>query len=376
MAHRQALTKEDYKLDRSTSLIGFIGIHLACFGAIWTGFPAEAVALGVALYVIRVFGITAGFHRYFSHRTFKTSRVFQFLLAFMGQMSLQRGVIWWAAKHREHHRDSDTVEDAHSPLQHGFFFSHMGWVFNSKLSEADYDKVPDITQYPELVWLDKHKYMPGVLLGFACWLAMGWAGLVVGFFWSTVAVYHATFAINSLAHVFGRARYLTGDESKNSAILAFFAMGEGWHNNHHYCMASTRQGFKWWEFDMTYMILRVLAVFGIVWDIKEPPAHMVKGERQLSDQLLDRLGEMVAMRFPVEDIIQRVRDRLSSNQVDDVTAVVQEALPSPDEIHSTASRFLARTEELKDVAVRAHRHLANTVSEKIANQESFVAKAA
>lgn len=376
MAHRQALTKEDYKLDRSSSLIGFIAIHLGCFGAIWTGVPAEAVALGVALYVIRVFGITAGFHRYFSHRTFKTSRVFQFMLAFMGQMSLQRGVIWWAAKHREHHRDSDTVEDAHSPLQHGFFFAHMGWVFNSKLSGADYDKVPDLTKYPELVWLDKHKYMPGIMLGFACWLAMGWAGLVVGFFWSTVAVYHATFAINSLAHVFGRARYLTGDESKNSFTLGIIAMGEGWHNNHHYCMASTRQGFKWWEFDMTYMILRVLAVFGIVWDIKEPPAHMVKGERQLSDQLLDRLGQMVAMRFPVEDILQRVRERLSSSEVDDVSTVVQEALPSPDEIHSTASRFLARTEELKDVAVRAHRHLAATVSEKIANQDSFTAKAA
>ncbi len=371
-----ARSKDDYKLDRSGSLIGFIGLHIACFGAFWTGVPAEAVVLAVVLYVVRVFGITAGFHRYFSHRTYKTSRVFQFILALLGQMSLQRGVIWWSAKHREHHRDSDTEADAHSPLQHGFFFAHMGWVFSTKLSEADYDKVPDLTAYPELVWLDKHKYLPGVALGFLCWLTMGWAGLVVGFCWSTVAVYHATFAINSLAHVFGKARYLTGDESKNSAILAFFALGEGWHNNHHYCMASTRQGFKWWEFDITYMILRVLAVFGIVWDIKEPPAHMVQGERKLSDHLLDRLGQMVAMRFPVEDILQRVRERLSSSDEDaDVTSVVQEALPSPDEIHSTAARFLAQTEELKDVVVRAHRHLAEAVSQQLQPQDEM-AKAA
>jgi len=353
------------------SFTGFIFMHIACFAAIWTGVTTEAVILGIALYVIRVFGITGGFHRLFAHRTYKTSRVFQFIIAFMGQMSMQRGVIWWAAKHREHHRDSDTPVDAHSPVQHGFWFSHCGWVFNEEAAKADYDRVPDLTAYPELVWLDKNKYGPGILTGLICWLIAGWPGLVVGFFWSTVAVYHATFCINSLAHVFGRARYLTGDESKNSFLLGIIALGEGWHNNHHYYMASARNGFMWWEIDITYYILKVLSWFGIVWDLKQPPERILKGDRQLPAHLLDRLGMLVAQRFPADEIIARVKTRMGEAQLPEakLPELVKAELPSLDEINARASKFLARTDELKEVVARAHNHLAETVSARLNGQE-------
>ncbi|HEY0972624.1 MAG TPA: fatty acid desaturase, partial [Gemmatimonadales bacterium] len=228
--------------------IPFVLVHLACLGAIWTGVGAKAVALCAALYVARMFGVTAGYHRYFSHRSFRTSRVGQFLLAFLAQSTAQRGILWWAATHRHHHRHSDTPEDVHSPRQRGFLYSHVGWVFDERNEpKADYDSIADLTQFPELRWLDRHPYLPAAVLAVACFLAMGWQGLVVGFFWSTVLLYHGTFFINSLAHVHGTQRYVTGDDSRNNWWLAVLTLGEGWHNNHHAYQRSTRQGFRWYE---------------------------------------------------------------------------------------------------------------------------------
>lgn len=363
----------NYEISRKSylSFSVFILMHIGCFAAIWTGVTAEAAIIAVVLYVARVFGITGGFHRLFAHRTYKTSRPFQFFMAFLGQMSMQRGVIWWAAKHREHHRDSDMPVDAHSPVQHGFWFSHCGWVFNEKAAAADYDRVPDLTSYPELVWLDKHKYLPGVLTAIACYLIAGAPGLVVGFLWSTVAVYHATFFINSLAHVFGRARYLTGDESKNSFTLGIIALGEGWHNNHHYYMASARNGFMWWEIDITYYFLKIFSALGLVWDLKQPPERILKGDRELPSHLLDRLGMLVAQRFPADEIIARVKARMSDLPEAKLPELVKAELPSMEEINDRAGKFLAKTDELKLVVARAHNHLAETVSEKLSSQEQL-----
>jgi stearoyl-CoA desaturase (delta-9 desaturase) len=292
--------------------IPFILVHLACFAAIWTGVPPSALLLALVLYVARMFGITAGFHRYFSHRSFKTSRSFQFFLAFLAQTSAQRGVLWWASRHREHHKHSDQPEDVHSPHQHGLFFSHIGWVYAKHRGESDYSNVKDLTKFPELAWLDKHIHFPAFLLALGCYLWMGWAGLVVGFLWSTVALYHGTFAINSLAHVWGRKRYFTGDESRNNFFLALVTMGEGWHNNHHYFMGSARQGFRWWEFDPTYWILRLLAVFRVVWDIQEPSAVVVRGERRLSHAHIRAAAERVVetvkrQSVPLTELPARVR---------------------------------------------------------------------
>lgn len=236
-------------------------------------------ALATALYVVRMFGITGGYHRYFSHRTYRTSRAFQFVMALLGAASMQKGPLWWAAHHRRHHRHSDQEGDLHSPGRQGFFWAHVGWILSTEHDETELQRVPDLAKFPELRWLDRWHAVPGVALAVALYLAGGAPALVWGFFVSTVACWHCTFMINSLTHMFGRRRYETKDDSRNSFILALLTLGEGWHNNHHYWQSSTRNGFRWWEFDPTYYTLRALALGGIVWDLKEPPRHVVEGHK-------------------------------------------------------------------------------------------------
>ncbi|MEQ1822402.1 MAG: acyl-CoA desaturase [Fimbriimonadaceae bacterium] len=273
--------------------IPFLLVHLGCFAAIWTGVNATVIWMAVGLYFLRMFAITGGFHRYFAHKTYRTSRFFQFLLAFIGQMSAQRGMLWWASKHRDHHRHSDQIEDSHSPRQFGLFFAHLGWIFAAKRGVADYSNVKDLQKFPELVWLEKYCHVPAIFLASICYLAAGWPGLVVGFLWSTVALYHGTFAINSFAHTWGKQRYFTGDDSRNNFFLALITMGEGWHNNHHYYMVSTRQGFFWWEIDVTYWILKGLSKLRIVSDLHEPTATVLRGERRLSRERIEQAAELV-----------------------------------------------------------------------------------
>lgn len=202
------------------SALPFILVHLACFGAIWSGVTREAIAIGAALYWLRIFAIGAGYHRYFSHRAYATSRAFQFVLAFLAQSTAQKSVLWWAAKHRHHHLHSDTEHDLHSPRHKGFLYSHIGWIFARRQDTADLVKVADLARYPELMWLHRFELVPAILLAGLTYLLAGWPGLFVGFFWSTVLVYHATFCINSLAHVSGSKRYVTGDDSRNNWLLA------------------------------------------------------------------------------------------------------------------------------------------------------------
>lgn len=268
-----------------THSIPFFIVHLLPFLAIFTGVTWKAVVLGVVLYFGRMFFITAGYHRYFSHRAFKTSRVFQFILAFGGSTAAQKGALWWASHHRLHHRFSDTERDIHSP-QKGFWWSHVGWILCDKYKDTDYDLIKDFSKYPELVWLNKHDWVGPWFLGIVSYLIAGWPGLLVGFFGSTVVLWHATFTVNSLNHVFGRRRYVTTDTSRNSAILALWTMGEGWHNNHHYYAAAARNGFFWWEYDLSYTILKVLSWFHIVTRLRVPPER-VKAAARVRDGQLD-----------------------------------------------------------------------------------------
>jgi len=258
--------------------VAFILVHLACFAVIWTGFDAEAAALCAFMFFTRKFGITGAFHRYFSHRSYKTSRAFQFFLAFLGGAAAQKGALWWAAHHRHHHKHSDTDEDMHSAKLEGFYWSHLGWVLSDEYDAFDQNAVKDLTKFPELVWLDKWIFIPPVAAAVFCFLVHGWMGLVVGFFISTVILYHTTFAINSFCHMFGTRRYETGEESKNSLWLAIVTMGEGWHNNHHCYPLSARQGFFWYEVDITYYILLGLEKVGLVWDLKAPPERFLQPE--------------------------------------------------------------------------------------------------
>jgi len=253
-----------------------MGLHLACLAAFWTGVSWRSAALCVACYAVRMFGITAGYHRYFAHRSYKTSRWFQCVLAVIGSSALQKGVLWWAAHHRYHHQHSDEHEDVHSPARRGFWWSHAGWFLCTRYDETRFDLVKDLSVYPELRWLNRHERIPGIVLAIGCFLLLGWQGLVWGFFISTVLLYHGTFAINSLCHIFGRVRYDTGDDSRNSFMLALITFGEGWHNNHHFYSSSTRMGFRWWEIDLSYYGLRLLSILGIVWELRMPPVRVLQ----------------------------------------------------------------------------------------------------
>lgn len=255
--------------------IPFVLMHLACLGAFFTGISWFAILLCVGLYALRMFALTAGYHRYFSHRTYKTSRFFQFLLALLGTTALQKGPLWWAAHHRRHHKYTDQDGDVHSPRQNGFWWSHVGWVISDIYDPTDWDAIKDFARYPELRWLNKYHLIPGILLGVACFLVGGWQGLVWGFFVSTVILYHGTFSINSLAHLWGSRRYETTDDSRNNLLLALITGGEGWHNNHHHYMATVKQGFYWWEIDFSYYALRLLAWMRLVWDLRYPPQRLL-----------------------------------------------------------------------------------------------------
>jgi len=232
-------------------------------------FEPTLVAWCVGSYVIRMFGVTAGYHRYFSHRSYSLNRVWQFALAVLAQTSGQKGVLWWASHHRDHHLHSDRKADVHSPVQEGFWWSHVGWVLSPDYDTYDARRVPDFAAYPELRWLDRNHHVPFVAYGAALWIVGGMPVFVWGFLVSTVLLYHGTFLINSLAHVWGTRRFATPDESRNNFWLAVITLGEGWHNNHHHFMSSVRQGVRWWEVDVTYYVLRALSWVGITRNLRD-----------------------------------------------------------------------------------------------------------
>jgi stearoyl-CoA desaturase (delta-9 desaturase) len=261
--------------------IPFFLVHiLAVVGVVLLGWSWKGFALAIALYYVRMFGVTGGYHRYFSHRTYRTSRWFQFVLAVLAQTSLQKGALWWAAHHRDHHKFSDTPNDPHSFRNEGFWHSHVGWILQKDTENTDYKKISDFARYPELVWLNKYHAVPGIVLGVTLWLIGSWPALVWGLFVSTSLLWHGTFTINSLSHWFGSRRYATTDESKNNFILALVTMGEGWHNNHHHYQRSCAQGFFWWEIDMTFYVLKALSWVGLVKDIQTAPAKIKDGTAQ------------------------------------------------------------------------------------------------
>ena len=261
------------------SALPFALVHCAGFLVFFVEFRWSAVAVCLGLFWLRMFALTAGYHRYFSHRSFKTCRVFQFILALLGTLAVQKGVLWWAANHRLHHKYSDQEDDIHSPVQRGFWWSHVGWILAPDYELTDYKRVPDLAKFPELRWLNEYYLVPPIALAVALYLTGGASWLVWGFFVSTTLLWHATFTINSLAHVWGSRRYDTTDASRNNLWLALLTMGEGWHNNHHHYMGSVRQGFFWWEIDASYYVLRVLSWFGVTWDLVVPPGRILDTSR-------------------------------------------------------------------------------------------------
>jgi stearoyl-CoA desaturase (Delta-9 desaturase) len=279
--------QQSERLDWARAL-PFWAIHLACLLVFFVGWSWLAVSIAVFLYALRVFTLTAFYHRYFAHRTFKTWRIVQFVFAAIGTSSVQRGPLWWAAHHRHHHVHSDDPEDLHSPRQKGVLWAHMCWFLTPRAEHTNIKIIPDFARYPEIRLLDRFDLVVPVLLAAALyglgalvqWQApdsgvTGMQLLVWGFFISTVAVYHVTYLVNSATHLYGTRRYKTKDDSRNSMIIALLTFGEGWHNNHHYYPNSTRQGFFWWEIDISYYVLRFMSLLGLVWDLRPVPKRIL-----------------------------------------------------------------------------------------------------
>ncbi|HYE06313.1 MAG TPA: acyl-CoA desaturase [Planctomycetota bacterium] len=273
----------------------FIILHGMCLGVIWVGVSWIAVAVCVALYVVRMFAITGIYHRYFSHRTYKASRPVQFLMALLGASCVQRGALWWAAHHRHHHKYSDMPEDAHSPMRHGFWWSHIGWITAKRNFRTRLELIPDFAKYPELIFLDRFDTLVPVVLAvgtffLGVWLqhlgfdTSGGQMLIWGFFISTTFLFHGTCTINSLSHLFGRQRFDAGDTSKNNWLLALVTLGEGWHNNHHHYQSTVRQGFYWYEIDISFYVLKAMSWVGLVSDLKPVPAKIYEQARELREQ--------------------------------------------------------------------------------------------
>jgi stearoyl-CoA desaturase (delta-9 desaturase) len=324
------------------SALPFALVHLGCIAAIWTGVTWQAIGICVALYVIRMFAIGAGYH----------------------------------------HLHSDTEQDVHSPRHKGFFYSHLGWMFNRKFDRPDLAKVGDFARYPELMWLYRYEQAPAIIVAGLCLLIAGWSGLVVGFLWSTVLLFHATFCINSLAHVHGKKRYVTGDDSRNNWLLALLTMGEGWHNNHHAYQSSVRQGFKWWEIDPTYYILRGLSWFGLVWDLKTPPDAVLHNEQRLGSKIIKRAAEQLAARFDAEAIAMTVAGPLHGPRLAALRETLSQAhkhtaevwanvhlphMPTRDDFRREARAMFARTRSLDDIVDHAYDLLLASVARRLAS---------
>ncbi len=273
----------------------FILVNVGCLAVFWVGYSKVAIITAVVLYFVRLFSIGGFYHRYFSHKTFQTNRFWQFIFALVAASCAQRGPLWWASHHRQHHMVSDEPEDAHSPVQHGFWWSHMGWFLSKKHYHYNPDRVKDLARYPELVFLDRYDSLVPTILFIALFTSglllhiyapqLGvTAGqmLVWGFCISTIALFHSTVTINSLSHVIGSKRFATKDSSRNNVFLALLTLGEGWHNNHHHYPATARQGFMWWEIDITYYILKLFEKLGMIWEVKGLPKSVL--ERNLTKQ--------------------------------------------------------------------------------------------
>lgn len=269
-------------------VLPFLAIHLACLAVFWVGWSPVAVWTAVGLYAVRCFGLTAGYHRYFSHKAYRLNRFWQFMLAVLGNAAVQRGPLWWAAHHRHHHAHADKPSDVHSPSQRGFWWSHMLWLTTPGSFPTRRDRVRDWMKFPELRLLNRFNQVVPLMLLAGLYVAgellrryapslgtSGWQMVVWGFVISTVVLYHTTFTINSLDHMIGRRRFETPDTSRNNWLLALLTFGEGWHNNHHRYAISARQGFYWWEVDLTYYVLRALSWVGIVKDLRPVPQSVL-----------------------------------------------------------------------------------------------------
>ena len=321
----------------------FLLMHVMPLGVLFTQTHwLRDLSICVALYYIRMFFISAGYHRYFSHRSYKLGRIMQFLMAFGGSMAAQKGVLWWAANHRHHHKHSDQPEDIHSPKD-GLFWSHVGWILSERYEKTQYDLIPDFAKYPELRWLNKYHLVPPTLLAVAVFFIFGPSALFIGFFLSTVILYHGTFTINSLMHLIGKRRFATTDTSRNSMILALITCGEGWHNNHHHYQGSTSQGYYWWEIDLSFYALKILQWLGLAEGVRRQ--SKIAMERRL---IRDGYADLALFQSHLERAMRALREAKSQT-----TEICQEKIQT---LEATLKKIRETSEQIGKIQPSSSAH--------------------
>ena len=364
---------------RPTAVAGFLLVHVAALGVFFVGFSWLGVALCIGSYYLRMFAVTAGFHRYFSHRTYRLPRVPAFLLAFLGQTAAQKGVLWWASNHRHHHKYSDRPEDIHSPLQGGFWWAHMGWILSPDYEKTDLSRVPDLAKYPELVWLDRRQFLPTILYAIALSLAFGPVGLFYGYFLSTALLWHGTFSVNSIMHVFGRRAYATTDDSRNSFLISLITMGEGWHNNHHWAPSSAAQGFRWWQWDGSWYVLWLAERVGLVRGLRRPPERWREAARDAHRTgrafTSARLHEQVQRLTQRWAVVHESARHTAHDALVELEAARVRAAAQLDHLHEEAAALGARAgkrlEEIHREIERVRAHLVEILERLVATAESL-----
>ena len=364
---------------RPAAVAGFVLVHLAALGVFAVGFSWLGVALCIGSYYLWMFAVTAGFHRYFSHRTYRLPRVPAFLLAFLGQTAAQKGVLWWSSNHRHHHKYSDRPEDIHSPLQGGFWWAHMGWILSPDHEATDLSRVPDLAKYPELVWLDRNQFLPTLLYAVALSLAFGPVGLFYGYFLSTVLLWHGTFSVNSIMHVFGRRAFATTDDSRNSFLISLITMGEGWHNNHHWAPGSAAQGFRWWQWDGSFYVLWLAERLGLVRGLRRPPERWREAARDAHRTgrafTSARLHEQVQRLTQRWAVVRESARHTAHDALVELEAARVHAASQLEHLHQEAAALGARAgkrlEEIHREIERVRAHLVEILERLVATAESL-----
>lgn len=252
-------------------------------------------------YLLTGIGITVGFHRLFTHRSFDAPAVIRMTFGVLGSMAVQGPLLRWVAQHRVHHQHSDDIGDPHSPhgygsgplaVLRGFWHAHAGWLMDAERRDlARYcgdlrkDRVASFVSRHFILWVFLGLALPPLIAGLATW---SWSGALLGFLWGSLVrvllVHHTTWSINSVCHLWGSRPFSTNDQSRNNAVFGVLAMGEGWHNNHHAFPTSARHGLRWWEFDGSYWIIRSLQFIGLAWNVKVPERAAVRTKRQQTDR--------------------------------------------------------------------------------------------
>ena len=300
------------------SIIVFWTVQVSAVLAVLVPFSWAMAGLWAVSHFLRAIGLTLSFHRYFAHRTFQMNRAARFVWALIGTAAMQKGPLWWAGHHVNHHKFADREGDPHSPAITGFYHAHIGWFLNDARHdrlEATNPVLRDFSSAPEIVWLDRYHFVPPLALAVGLFLSGGLQWLVWGFCVPTVTLAHSTFAINTVNHMFGSRRFDTIDDSRNNVLTAFFAAGEGWHNNHHRYQRAARNGFFWWEFDPTWYVIKLMAAVGLAWDVQAVPARIYAEARarQAERRMMGRGVPLV----PV-DVVDEVTAAAAGIELDDV----------------------------------------------------------